>query len=80
MLEPPHSQTVVRANGEARHRRGEEGVHVPTEVSELLVDTLESHGDLFCVVLWVVGCVVRWSGVAQRVWLGSGRSDEACQR
>lgn len=43
-------------NGEARGRWGGNKVHVPTEVSELLVDTLESHGDVFCVVLRVVLC------------------------
>jgi hypothetical protein len=37
--------------------------HIPTEVSELLVDTLESHG-VVCVVLWVLcGGTVRCCAV-----------------
>lgn len=52
----PHSQTVMRANGRVRRRRAEERVHVPTEVSEFLVDTLEGHGDLWVVLLWVGWC------------------------
>lgn len=66
----PLSQTVVRANGEAAAAGGRHGVHVPTEVSEFLVDALESHGDVFCVVWRGALCGKRCSGVAQRVWLG----------
>lgn len=44
-------------------------VDVPTEVSEFLVDTLESHGDVFCVVLWVVVC----GGAVSRRECGCGK-------
>jgi hypothetical protein len=51
-------------------------VHVPTEVSELLVDTLKSHGDssVWCCVLWYAVERCRAESVVV------GRSDEACRR
>ena len=64
---PPSVAGPGRAGQGRAEGRGERG-HVPTEVSELLVDALESHGVVW---LWVWGGLVvvgAGGGVAQRVW------------
>lgn len=48
----PHCGLSCEQTGGQRGRAG--GQHVPAEVSELLVDALESHGCVCGVRVWVV--------------------------
>lgn len=80
LLEHPAFADCHASTRRGGRRGASRGVHVPTEVSELLVDALEGHGGVWAVVCGARAGVVRCSGVAQRVRLGCGRSDEACRR
>lgn len=66
----PATAVPGRAGQRGGRREGGGGRgHVPTEISEFFVDTLESHGVMWCgvvdlvvvVVLWLMCCAESWA-------------------